>query len=249
MKRINLVAAMMAAIVAITPFALPMTARADTKRIELGLDVQTDGKAAFQPGERAEYKVTVTNNGIPTWIRVHYECSKQGIDADFSEENLEFADGWVKRGDYYYWTQSTRTGGAYPVVDGLNIPDMTASSKGASVTVSVYAEAVQASGFRPDFSKDEPWEGAEVEYRTSTDGFGGVSGGNGDGGKGPDETRPDVTPAPDGGNTGGNSQDAVFEIPETGDNRPVAVMLVLMAASICGMGMTLAALKKEEDES
>ena len=48
---------------------------------------------------------------------------------------------------------------------------------------------------------------------------------------------------------GGNSQDTVFEIPETGDNHPVAVMLVLMAASICGMGMTMAALKKEEDES
>lgn len=245
MKRVNLVAAMMAAIVAIAPCASPMTALADTKQIELGLDIKTDGKAAFQPGERAEYKATVTNDGIPTWIRVHYECSQQGIDADFTEENLEFVDGWVKRGDYYYWTQSTRKGGEYPVVDGLNIPDMTAATKGASVTVSVYAEAVQASGFRPDFSKDDPWEGAEVEYRTSTGGFGNTADEDGDDDNDADEVDPDVDPDPD----DDDSEDTVFDIPETGDDHHAALALALLTASVCGMGITMVTAKKEEDES
>lgn len=168
---------MVLAVVCLTA-AFPVCA-AQVLQVAIELDAQTDGKDAYFPGSKAGYRLTLKNKLGPSWVRVKFTFSVKGINAPFSDENLTILDGWKKHGDYYYYEKKAEGGRDIPVADGLAIPDADVSLKGARAEVSVDAQAVQYSAFCPDFSKENPWEGAQVMHSAS------LSHGHGGGKKSP----------------------------------------------------------------
>lgn len=155
------ISAILGSLVSVTPV------RAETKQVAIELTTETDGKENYLPGEKAEYKAVIRNLLGPAWIRVRFDLSEQGINADFTEENLLVQDGWVKKGDYYYYTQKAETGKEYMAVDGLMIPDATIAGEGAGVNVRVFGDAVQYDSVEPDFSDEIPWKNKKPNHSVS----------------------------------------------------------------------------------
>lgn len=241
MRRMIFAAIAMAASMIVQASAAPITSHASAGGIRMDLEVRTDGRESFMPGEHAAYSVTVRNMGIPTWIRTRFECTEQGIDAKFTDGALDFEDGWVKRGDYYYLTRAAEAGGEYAVVDGLTIPDASRADEGANVSVSVYAEGIQADAVRPDFSREDPWDGAEPEYRTEPEAVGDAANDN--------PPPNDDNPVND-DNTGNDNHaggGTVFPVPETGDDTPFGALLAVMAASLAAMAAIGHRMLRKED--
>lgn len=146
---------------------------AETSQVAVELDVETDGAEAYLPGTEAGYKVTLKNKLGPSWIRVRFAFARKGLDSAFSDGNLEILDGWKKHGDYYYYERKAEARTDIPVVGSLRIPEADYIPTEANVTVTVDADAVQYSAFRPDFSREDPWEGAEITHSASSSDPGG----------------------------------------------------------------------------
>lgn len=156
---------------------LPIQAMASpvANQVAVELDITTDDTSNYSPGEKVDYKLTMKNKLGPAWIRVHFDLSHTDFNGDFTTDNLNFTDGWVKRGEYYYYTSKAEAYTDYLVVDGFTIPDTDKAGADASVGITVYGDAVQYNAFRPDFSKEEPWEGAEIKHHASSSGGGGTT--------------------------------------------------------------------------
>lgn len=150
---------------------------AQTNQVAIELDTVSDEARDYMPGEDADYKVTLKNLLGPSWVRVKFGFKEKNIDSKVSDADLNLSDDWVKRGDYFYYTEKAEAYTDYLVVDGFSIPDMNEVPEDASITITVDADAVQYSSFDPDFSKEEPWEGAEIKHSSSSSGvIGGSSG-------------------------------------------------------------------------
>lgn len=150
-----------------------------TKQVLVELEAEAEEKDYFKPNEPADYRLTLKNKLGPAWIRVKFELSGRNIDREFSDEELNIQNGWVKQGDYFYYTKKAEAYTDYLVVDGIQIPgvaDLASTEKQnkrdkyASVTISVYGEAIQYDSIIPDFSKEMPWEGQKPQHSTHTSG-------------------------------------------------------------------------------
>ena len=142
----------------------------ETKQVAIELDAETDGTDAYLPGAQADYRLTLKNKLGDSWVRVKFRFSKKLVSEDFSDSNLHILSNWEKHGDYYYYTKKANARTDIPVVDGLKIPDMDIGPEGMSVTVTVDADAVQYDAFNPDFTKADPWAGAEISHSASSSG-------------------------------------------------------------------------------
>lgn len=153
-----------------------------TKQVMVELEAVAEEKDFFKPNETAGYALTLKNKLGPSWIRVKFDLSGKNIEGKFTDKDLKIQDGWVKRGDYFYYTKKAEAYTDYLVVDGIWIPDISGAlsidkqytknekDKSASVTVSVYGEAIQYDSITPDFSKEKPWEGQKPQHSTHTSG-------------------------------------------------------------------------------
>lgn len=156
-------------IVASLLFCLLMTVPsfAETRQVAIELDAVADETMEYCPGADAEYKLTLKNLLGDSWVRVKFKFSKKAISEDFSDSNLKILDGWEKHGDYYYYTKKVPARTDLSVVDGLTIPMVENGKKGAMVTVTVDADAIQYDVNSPNFKKDNPWDGAEIKRHSS----------------------------------------------------------------------------------
>ncbi len=145
---------------------------ADTvpKQVVIELEAVSEEKEHYLPKEQADYTVVLKNKLGPSWLRVKFTFTGKNVDRTFSDKSLNIQDGWIKQGDYFYYTKKAEAYTDYTIVKGVKIPDVVPSGEGASVTVSVYGEAVQYDGFRPDFASKEPWKGAEVKHASQVSG-------------------------------------------------------------------------------
>ena len=155
-----------------------------TKQVFVELEAVAEEKDSFQPNETAGYTLTLKNKLGPAWIRVKFDLSSKNINREFTDKDLKIQDGWVKCGDYFYYTKKAEAYTDYLVVNGIQIPGITATisadkqdtatknekKKEASATISVYGEAIQYDSIIPDFSKEKPWEGQKPKYSTNTSG-------------------------------------------------------------------------------
>ncbi len=139
-----------------------------TDQVAIELESLSYDKDAYLPGEETGYSLVLRNKLGPSWVRVKITLSDENLDVPFTEDNLTFCEDWVKRGGYWYYTQEAEAYTDYEVISGMNIPDADAVREGASVTISADADAVQYSAINPDFSKDDPWEGTDVTYSTTS---------------------------------------------------------------------------------
>lgn len=140
------------------------------KQVVIELEAVSEGKEHYLPKEQADYTLTLKNKLGPSWLRVRFTFTGKNVDKTFSDQNLNIQNGWVRKGDYFYYTKKAEAYTDYVVVKGVQIPDAAPTGKGASVTISVYGEAVQYDGFKPDFESREPWKGAEVKHTSQVSG-------------------------------------------------------------------------------
>lgn len=113
----------------------------------------------------------ITNLANEAWIRVKVVYADDAPDVGDNFLIIS-SDKWIKRGEYYYCTESVPNNGVVEFFSGINIPaDWDSSYAGKKISFTVYADAVQEQNFTPDFSKDneEPWFGTIIEHRIHDD--------------------------------------------------------------------------------
>lgn len=156
---------------AVLSFSIPSgAAEAAPKQVVVELEAVSEEKEYYRANEQADYTLTMKNKLGPSWLRVKFAFTGKNVDRTFTDQNLNMQKDWVKRGDYFYYTEKAEAYTDYTVVKGIRIPDAVPIGENASVTISVFGEAVQYEGFRPDFNSQEPWKGAEIGHASHISG-------------------------------------------------------------------------------
>lgn len=168
--RKGLLSITLAAASAISLCIVSSAAETSTKQVVIELEAVAEEKEHFRPKEDVDYTLTLKNKLGPSWLRVKFDFSSKNIDKGFTDSDLNIRDGWIRQGEYFYYTRKAEAYTDYTVVKGIRIPDAGQIEDGASVTISVYGEAVRYDGFKPDFSSKTPWEGAEISHTASVSG-------------------------------------------------------------------------------
>ena len=116
------------------------------------------------PGDNVSEIVTIINEGEPAWIRAKAEFDSSA-EVNLSEKEVVFKDGWIKKGDYWYWPKEVKTGEKVQWIDSINIPAEWESNqvKKTKMNVKVNADAVQTRHFTPNFDSNDPWFGTIIE--------------------------------------------------------------------------------------
>ncbi len=131
---------------------------ASAYEVAVSISVETDTSAPVDPRAEVPYRVTVNNLLGQSWIRLHVKTDSTGIGSTFNNDYINASSGWIRKGDYYYYTSKAPKSTSIQALDNFRVPDIT-SSKGATVTLAVYAEAIDVRSVTPDFSLDDPWKG------------------------------------------------------------------------------------------
>ena len=108
------------------------------------------------PGQSVVNGYEIVNKGYPCYIRA--ACT-------FSEFNdvLEIygvPDEWIydPSDGYYYCTEVLGNGSAVTFFEGFNVPaDFSQDYENMTTELNVFAQAVQAANFNPDFGSGDPW--------------------------------------------------------------------------------------------
>lgn len=118
------------------------------------------------PGDTVSKIPRITNYAEPCWIRarVEMENSQSGLEG-FREEMLTgISSKWIKRGEYFYYTEILKKRESIDLFQGVKIPEYwTEEHSGQELEMTVRAEAVQAVNFKPDFSGMSPWGNQKIE--------------------------------------------------------------------------------------
>ena len=134
------------------------------------------------PSEEISKIPRITNYAQPCYIRAKVTHSTDPAVSDFdTEANMEtgseketyaltdndisgISEQWIRKGEYYYYTEPLEYGESVDLFSGVTIPaEWTEASSGASLALTVTAEAIQAANFTPDFQSESPWGDEEIE--------------------------------------------------------------------------------------
>lgn len=82
-----------------------------------------------------------------------------------SDENISgISDQWIRKGEYYYYTEPLKNGESVDLFQKVTIPaEWTEATSGTTLGITVTAEAIQAANFTPDFQTGSPWGDQEME--------------------------------------------------------------------------------------
>ncbi len=70
-------------------------------------------------------------------------------------------EGWVKAGDYWYYTKALGNSEGVRLFEGIRFPEFSAGEMcGQEIDVIICADAIQAANFTPDFKSADPWDGS-----------------------------------------------------------------------------------------
>ena len=140
------------------------TQHVETGAVEIELREKTGGndggKASgiryLLPGQSTECTYEIVNKGYPCYIRA--ACAF----TEFSDvlEIYGVPDEWIydPSDGYYYYTEVLGNGGAATFFEGFNVPaDFSGDYENMTTELNVYAQAVQAENFTPDFGSGDPW--------------------------------------------------------------------------------------------
>lgn len=141
--------------------------------IEVSLDVyaedgqgdRTDPYPILFPGQPASYVIQVNNHYDASWVRVR-------IDGLLNEEEpievIPLSDSrWIRRGDYYYYTEPLGCEESVVMCRAIEIPP-DAGYQG-TVSLGISAGAIQAENFQPDFDREDPFRGVKTEATAHID--------------------------------------------------------------------------------
>ncbi len=127
--------------------------------------VYTNPKAVL-PGDVISKIPRITNHGEPCWVRarISYENDRRELESLSDENLMGMPYGWVKQGEYYYYTEILKKGETVTLFQELEIPsDWTEEHSLQRLQVDIQADAIQSANFQPDFSAMSPWGNQEIE--------------------------------------------------------------------------------------
>lgn len=121
-----------------------------------GVDVkiETTGGGLVKPGELVNYNPRVTNLNADSFVRVRFDSEP--------EEVYGLENGWIKRGNCYYYKTPLATGESRRVFSRIRIPESLAEED-SSYRIRATVDAIQARNFEPDFDSISPWGTIKVE--------------------------------------------------------------------------------------
>ena len=115
------------------------------------------------PGDKITKIARITNEAEKCWIRARLIWDSEVI-TDLSDDMAVIADGWIKRGEYYYYTKPLENGEAMDFLKAINIPNYWGNEyENQLFHCTVQADAVQYVHFTPDFDSEDPWFGTPIE--------------------------------------------------------------------------------------
>lgn len=132
-------------------------------RQENGEEAEFFWEEPVLPGQRLSKIPRITDLSANCYVRVALEW---GGEAELDEACfMGISDQWVKRGKYWYFKPILEETESTDFFSSIWFPqDWSEEEAESAVFVSIRAEAIQAAGFEPDYSSEDPWFGEEAEY-------------------------------------------------------------------------------------
>lgn len=120
----------------------------------------------IMPGDTISKIPKIINYAKPCWIRAKITYTNNMEDTEgFSDENLSgFPEKWVKRGDYYYYTEILERKESVVLFEQVQVPaEWSGQHDSQELGIEIRAEAIQAENFQPDFEAMSPWGNQEIQ--------------------------------------------------------------------------------------
>jgi len=117
------------------------------------------------PGQSVAKIACIKNEANKAWIRAKVDYISDYRISNLSDNliNIDF-DGWIRIGDYYYFTQPIESGQDIEWFNGMTIPyEWDSRYSGERFKEIITVEAVQFQNFTPDFKSSDPWFGTVIE--------------------------------------------------------------------------------------
>lgn len=124
------------------------------------------GSRTVVPGETISKIPKITNYAKPCWVRARiiYENSRENMEGLSDVQLQGIPGGWVKRGQYYYYTKILNRKDSIHLFEKLTVPqNWTEEHTGQKLGIIVQADAIQAANFTPDFSGMSPWGNQKIQ--------------------------------------------------------------------------------------
>ena len=118
------------------------------------------------PGETISKLSKITVNGHKSWIRAKVQMEGDRRIEDLNPSWVSLCDdpAWLKKGEYWYYTEPVDNGKTIRFTKEVHIPeDEDNRVIGTPFNVIIWADAVQYDNFKPDFNSDDPWFGTVIE--------------------------------------------------------------------------------------
>lgn len=131
-----------------------------------GAEVAYENPKTILPGAVLSKIPRITNYAMPCWVRARILFENGSTKTEGLDDTMisGFAKNWVKRGEYYYYTQILKKRESVDLFQAVTIPaSWTEIHADQSLGIAVQAEAIQASNFQPDFSAMSPWGNQKIQ--------------------------------------------------------------------------------------
>lgn len=131
-----------------------------------GKEMTYEDRRIVLPGDEISKIPRITNQAEPCWVRVKitYTDDMEG-QVGLADENLKgMSPRWVKKGEYFYYTEKLQQGKSVDIFTGVTVPsqwDETYQDKKLGITI--VADAIQAANFSPDFGAMTPWGNQKIQ--------------------------------------------------------------------------------------
>ncbi|MGN0701734.1 MAG: hypothetical protein ACI4KL_00925 [Lentihominibacter sp.] len=125
---------------------------------------KAEGTVPVIPGETVSCMPKVTNLKEDSYVRVKFEFSGEYGEKTAAGDSCikELNPGWVRRGDYYYFTGIMSKAEEEYVFRSMVIPDEI-SRPGEQLKLCGTVDGIQAVNFTPDFDSNHPWGSVEIQ--------------------------------------------------------------------------------------
>ena len=135
-----------------------------------------DGLKPIQQGQvlanqDVSYIPEIINLRADSYIRVKTEIiMDKDIEEPITLDNIYgLEDGWIRRGDYFYYTKPMEPMESAYLYKGIHVPLYRSAEEACGFKVELTADAIQASALTPDFDSPSPWGAVEIQEAKAED--------------------------------------------------------------------------------
>lgn len=137
-----------------------------SKNVDGTESLYSDVNLNVLPGQVISLIPRISNIGDSSYVRakIGYSNSDNSTATLTQKEINGIGEKWIKKGDYWYYTEPLKSGENVDIFNSVTIPtNLSNDYQGKEFRLDITAEAVQAENFKPDFDSNSPWSGIEVK--------------------------------------------------------------------------------------